>query len=452
MMQFCLVLRFVIETVMDNPVGHAILQHVFWPGMIYMVLPFCYVLMTTLGPFFAELPFIIRFIMEKCMLLFSILINRRLILDIVYEIATTVVLIAVKVRYGQQDRHDTELYFRLGTKVKDENGVWHTYYRSDMGSGNLQDARNRFFPQALTRGPYSQGDVFWSNDMATRQLHGQIAKTCCFFSILSYQTDVTVRDCMENAGMLPSVSFYTVHTGITEVDLNVFVSSSKQWAVVCFRGTESETLRDWLSSILVTRPADFDTGQPGINATVRSTYYEQAISACDDVRHPLQPQPETGERTTMQLLKSLRRNYGCKIYFTGHSLGGGLCSLMGAYMAAQTPPIVPTAVITFGSPPVAGNTAFISWFSPTIPQKWRFVNGNEFAPMAPPLPFTTREQLLHVPKLIDVQNMSNPIPAVPGYPQMKERLSQLFLQHNLESLILDHNPVSTLRAIDDQIP
>jgi predicted lipase len=257
---------------------------------------------------------------------------------------------------------------------------------------------------------------------------------------------------MKNAGMLPSVSFYTVHTGITEVDLNVFVSSSKQWAVVCFRGTESETLRDWLSSILVTRPADFDTGQPGINATVRSTYYEQAISACDDVRHPLQPQPETGERTTMQLLKSLRRNYGCKIYFTGHSLGGGLCSLMGAYMAAQTPPIVPTAVITFGSPPVAGNTAFISWFSPTIPQKWRFVNGNEFAPMAPPLPFTTREQLLHVPKLIDVQNMSNPIPAVPGYPQMKERLSQLFLQHNLESLILDHNPVSTLRAIDDQIP
>ena len=415
-------------------------------------------LMTTLGPFFAALPFFIRVPIEKCILLFSILMNRRLILDIVYEIATTIILIAVQVRYGPEERRDTQLFFRLGTQVKDEHGVWHTYYRSDMGSGNLQNARNRFFPQALKRGPAADGTddgVFWSNDIATRQVHGQIAKTCCFFSILSYQTTETVQNCIKNAGMLPQVSFYTVNTGITEVDLNVFVSSCKQWAVVCFRGTESETLRDWLSSILVTRPADFDTGAAAHEpekATVRSTYYEQAISACNDVRHPLVPPPETEETMTLQLLSSLRQKYGCKIYFTGHSLGGGLCSLMGAYMAAQTPPIVPTAVITFGSPPVAGNAVFTRWYSSTVPHTWRFVNRDEFAPMAPPLPFTTRVQLLHVSKLIQVQNMSNLVPTVPSYPQMKQRLEQLFFQHNLIFLLLNHNPVSTLRAMDDQIP
>lgn len=446
-MQYLLLLRAVVEALFDNAIGHGVLRFFFWPGIDYLILSFCFVLMKTLGPFFAALPYPIRNAIEKVILLFSVLINRRFVLDIVFEMATTIVIIAVGVRYGQQQQDDVELFFRLGTKVKDRNGVWHSHFRVDMGSGNPNDARNRFFPGALTEGP--KQDCFWSNDTAKRQLHGRIAKTCSFFSILSYQTDGTIRDCMTNAQMLPNVTFYTVHTGRTEVDLNVFVDAQRQWAVICFRGTESETLRDWLSSILVTRPAPFDTGQPGIEqATVRSTYYKQARSACQE--YPLRPQPVTGEQTTLELLTSLSRD-NCKIYYTGHSLGGGLSSMLSAFAARHLQP-PPTAVITFGSPPVAGNEAFVNWFAGVIPKaSWRFVNRNEFAPLAPPLPYTTNVALLHLEQLIQVQTMAIHNPPVLTYPEINRFLDLLFRQFNLQSLILDHNPVSTLRALDDQI-
>lgn len=445
-MQLRLLLRELIEALLDNAVGRGVMRGLFWPGIDRLILPVCYGLMRTLGPLFARLPFPIRVLVEKGILLFSILINRRCILDVVFEIATTIVIMAVGVRYGQRQRDDVELFFRLGTKVKDGNGVWHPHFRADMGSGNPSDRRNRFFPEALREGPRGH---FWSDDAAGRQLHGRIAKTCSFFSILSYQSPGTIRDCRTNAQMLPDVSFHTVNTGRTEVDLNVFVDAKWQWAVVCFRGTESETLRDWLSSILVTRPAPFDTGQPGVDATVRSTYYGQVLSACQ--KYPLRPQPVTGERTALELLTSLSRA-NCKIYYTGHSLGGGLSILLSSFLAAHVQS-TPTAVITFGSPPVAGNQAFVDWFAGVVPHaSWRFINRHEFAPLAPPLPYTTTVWLLHVQQLIQAQTMAIRNPPVPTHSETIQLLDGLFRQRNLLSLILDHNPVSTLRALDRQIP
>lgn len=163
MMQIRLLLRTLVEAVFDTAIGHRVIRTFFWPSINYLILPFCYMLMKTLGPFFASLPFPIRIFIKKGILLFSVLINRRFILDIIFKIATTIVIIAVGVRYGQQQCDDVELFFRLGTKVKDGKGVWHPHFWVDMGSGNPNDRRNRFFPEALREGPRGR---FWSDDTA----------------------------------------------------------------------------------------------------------------------------------------------------------------------------------------------------------------------------------------------------------------------------------------------
>lgn len=154
--------------------------------------------------------------------------------------------------------------------------------------------------------------------------------------------------------------------------------------------------------------------------------------------------------TAFELAVSLNRT-NCKIYCTGHSLGGGLASLLGAYMTARelSPP---AAVITFGSPPVAANDAFVDMFTNAIPRSWRFVNGKEFAPMAPPLPYTTNIEFYHVRQLIRVQRMQDTRPLVPTRAQCIALLEYLDRKQKLLSIIVDHNPVLTLRALDSQIP
>ena len=120
---------------------------------------------------------------------------------------------------------------------------------------------------------------------------------------------------------------------------------------------------------------------------------------------------------------------------------------------AEKPQLAPpTAVITFGSPPVAANTAFRNWYRATLLSSWRFVNGNEFASMAPPLPFTTNYDFQHVPALIQAQDMQNTNPTLPTRSDTIALLDNLYRNQRLLSLIIDHNAVLTLRALDDQIP
>jgi len=169
------------------------------------------------------------------MMLFSIITNRRILLDPIFEVVSTFSIIAIGVRDGQEQRHHVELFFRLGTPVK-RNGVWTLYFQAIMGSGNTREEENRFFPEALQAGTThcATGNHFWTNDTQTRQLHGCIAKTYAFLSILSYQTNQTIVECMRQARMLPNVDFYNVTTGPSETDLNVFVYKNMTWAVFCF--------------------------------------------------------------------------------------------------------------------------------------------------------------------------------------------------------------------------
>lgn len=440
-----ILLRIWVELVFDNPVGHWAIKHVFWPAMENGVLPVCYRLLRALGPRVAKLPYWIRSCMEKCILLFSTITNCRLILNPTLEVIATFATISIGVKYNQQQRDDMELFLRLGTSVRKESGVWERHFKANMLSGNLNDPENRFFPETLKQGIRERR--FWTQDASDRQIHGRIAKTCIMLSILSYQTDKTIRECMAKAGMLPNVTFYTVNT-TSETDLNIFVDKDQKWAVFCFRGTETETLRDWLTSILVAAPQAFNRQR---ELLVRSRYYKEMLAACR--KYHLKPNPFAGVRMTALDMALFLSDRHCKIYCTGHSLGGGLATLLGAYLTTRNE-LPLTGVITFGSPPVAASEgAFVRWYSSKgVARSWRFVNGNEFAPMAPPLPYTTNYEFSHVKQLVNVQNMQDIDPPVLDWGQTIAFLDSLDRHGNLLSIIVDHNPALILRALDHQIP
>jgi len=116
--------------------------------------------------------------------------------------------------------------------------------------------------------------------------------------------------------------------------------------------------------------------------------------------------------------------------------------------------VSPAAIVSFGSPPV-GNDAFCDWFNAMVPTSWRFVCGDEFAPMAPPLPFTSQERfknqpqvLTHVKGLVKIED--GQILRTTGSAdedEMEARMDELAGQLFLSKIVSDHNLALTLRAI-----
>ena len=114
----------------------------------------------------------------------------------------------------------------------------------------------------------------------------------------------------------------------------MFVAEDETFAVFCFRGTESETLRDRLTSIMVAQPEPFDTGaRARVTLYVRSRYYQEMLSACQD--YPLEQSLLPGERMTALELAIRLGEANYEIYYTGHSLGGGLATMVGSTLGDQ---------------------------------------------------------------------------------------------------------------------
>jgi len=92
---------------------------------------------------------------------------------------------------------------------------------------------------------------------------------------------------------------------------------------------------------------------------VRSRYYQEMHQAIHE--YPLKPTPrlEGGElvTTAFELIEYLGRQK-CKIYCTGHSLGGGLTTLLGAYMTQQMNLVSPTAIVSFAHLQMQGMRPF----------------------------------------------------------------------------------------------
>lgn len=405
------------------------------------------------------LPGWVLWLVSKGLLKFSLIVNHRFLLDPIMNVITVAAIPLVTCEHGEEDGEDVELFFRLGVNQ----------YRSDLGSGIENNCNNCFFPTSLAAGPLL---VHPNTAPMTIKCNVEIAKSCALLSLLSYRNDDDIIKCMQksNPPMLPNTFFFSVHTGKEDCDLNIFVAHDQSWAVFCFRGTEPETLRDWLSSVILSDPASFSTGtfdperpEQMRVAKVRSQYFRLMETASRQVALTFQmgpvgivnPIPPNHSVTAFKLASYLHRRDGCKVYYTGHSLGGGLATLMGADMLASAN-LSAAGIISFGSPSV-GDEDFCSWFNEEFNNhndpaavSWRFVKGDEFAPMAPPLPFTvpeTAQQFHHVGGLILVENPRDPNPPQRSQQEMTDCMNDLAHQGNLSKIIMDHNLASTLRAL-----
>jgi hypothetical protein len=377
----------------------------------------------------------------------SDVLNQRWLLDPIMNYGSSAAIKFIRPEHGEAVAEDTKEFLRLGIDQ----------YKVERASGDTTDNRNCFFPESLAAGP-----SLVPRHVAPMSLscNVEIAESCAVLSMLAYRHDDVIVDCMKNASprMLPHTTFYSAHTP-EEADLAVFVDDEKSWAVFCFRGTEPETLRDWLTSVLLCEPEPFfEEGNP---VRVRHRYRKQMEGAALYTKLNFQ----TGklgpcDMCACDLAQSLQE-HGCKVYLTGHSLGGGLCTLLGAHQV-KTAGLAVSGVISFGSPSV-GNEEFCEWFKAYFqnyqtdgqtPQdmsvSWRFVNGDEYAPMAPPLPFTdskSSEQFRHVGDLICV---GKPL-VEPGHQrsraEMVKRMNELARAGNLSKIILDHNLATTLRSL-----
>jgi len=171
---------------------------------------------------------------------------------------------------------------------------------------------------------------------------------------------------------------------IAETNTGAYVGWNKQCSqcriYAGFRGTRADSMKNWWTNLKAAMTANWvgfngisvHTGFAGAYAGARSTFrsgihdsYEMARSKC-----------------------GAQRAAQCKVYITGHSLGGGLATL-GALDVAKNPPhgaLVKEQVtlFTYGAPRV-GNKKFAMMFNKLMwGRSWRFSNYKDIVTHVPP--------------------------------------------------------------------
>eukprot|EP00668_Euglena_longa_P012500 GGOE01014955.1.p1 GENE.GGOE01014955.1~~GGOE01014955.1.p1 ORF type:complete len:1132 (+),score=268.54 GGOE01014955.1:77-3472(+) len=83
-----------------------------------------------------------------------------------------------------------------------------------------------------------------------------------------------------------------------------------------------------------------------------------------------------------KLAEAVDESGTCKIYISGHSLGGAIATLA-AYEVSRAYPDHQVVLYTFGSPRV-GNVEFCRYFDKQVPCMWRIENEKDVVPTVPP--------------------------------------------------------------------
>ncbi|KAK8915104.1 Lipase [Metarhizium anisopliae] len=151
----------------------------------------------------------------------------------------------------------------------------------------------------------------------------------------------------------------------------IAVSKSRPVIVVSFRGTDIWNVRDVMSDVLAClkdpklRWTFLGVFTDAICALLPSQAADEAdklLPLCDECRvHQGFWAAFTGVKDRMMhvVQEHLRQNPGYSVVTTGHSLGGGVATLAGAYLRKAG---VRTDIYTYGSPRV-GNAAFAEYAS-----------------------------------------------------------------------------------------
>lgn len=144
-------------------------------------------------------------------------------------------------------------------------------------------------------------------------------------------------------------------------DTQAFVASDDQAIIVCFRGTETDRLCDWLTD------ADISLVDGPLSGRVHGGFYD----ALSDVWHGV-------ERAVRQLDRRQQKS----VWITGHSLGGALATLAAARWLDSGRAV--QGLYTFGQPR-AGDRTFARNFNFAIKgSAFRFVNNSDLVTRIPP--------------------------------------------------------------------
>ncbi|MBB5803070.1 hypothetical protein F4560_002838 [Saccharothrix ecbatanensis] len=148
-------------------------------------------------------------------------------------------------------------------------------------------------------------------------------------------------------------------------DTQAYTMASPTMIVTAFRGTEPVQLRDWLSDTTTPPwPGPAGTGlvHYGFAEALRAVM-PSVLAAVEELRD--------AEQT---------------VWFTGHSLGGGLAMLAAAWLHFEDPRLSAQGVYTFGQPRTCDRSLASAYDKALKGRTFRVVNNNDIVAQVPPEP------------------------------------------------------------------
>ena len=131
-------------------------------------------------------------------------------------------------------------------------------------------------------------------------------------------------------------------------------------AVICFRGTEPASIRDWITNL----------------RAYKVPVKGNSSGSAEILGHVHKGFNEAYKSVSIQIEKYLKGCESLPLYITGHSLGGALATLATWYLERDKL----AACYTFGAPQV-GDDGLLNYFRTPI---YRIVNGADPVPLVPP--------------------------------------------------------------------
>lgn len=190
--------------------------------------------------------------------------------------------------------------------------------------------------------------------------HEETALSLAIACELAYQDKATIIATTPTWGFT-EVDFFNVEKGV-DIDTQCFVMANASDIVIVFRGSDSKS--DWFANFQASQEAG-----PLSNSKAHEGFQDALFPAVISITNIIDKFNTANK----------------KIWVTGHSLGGALCSLYAGMLIENNYSVY--GLYTFASPR-PGNANFAKQLNELVKgPHYRVVNSNDIVPHVPPEPF-----------------------------------------------------------------